>query len=514
MKTSYLFCIALCSSMLTAQQFEWLKTTSINYQINPDLISYNAASDDLGNTYVCGFKENITLDTDVYGIASFTKYTSNGEIVWSRNINGKVHAYKLATDHSGNLYMAINYISNISIDQLNLNTESQNTKPLLLKFDPNGQLQWYKVIPGDFTFHFSAIAVDNENKVYIGYDDYNTSTIEQLDAAGVTLQTITQTNVKLISAIDVDSEGNIYAVGSCAETNANFNGVIRSPDFLYNTYIVKYSKTGVFRWMHYVEDVTCPSPAIKVRTPDEVYFCSDLFVPFPVGSLTPLGPENGSSDFFLTRFDASGNAMWIQEIPAAGSVALGRRNFLDLDASGNIFLIGQTRGTTTWSNTVSTQSTGFTNDIIILKYTPEGTIVWAKTATGNSEDRADSITVLPDGNLVISGLASGVTNFDSFQNVASIFTYYPFTAKLNTATLGINQIEKSEWAVYPNPCVDLITVQCKTMIGKITIYSALGQVVRSQNFEEKEGVIDLSAFCSGIYFLQIENKKALKILKN
>lgn len=513
MKKNYLLSLLLLFQLVTqAQTFEWLRTPSITFSMNPGMISYPNATDHQGNTYVCGFKNNATAYTDIFGNLALLKYDTNGTLVSTKNINGDVHAYKLVTDNAGNLYMAVTYLTSITIDNFNLTTNLLNVNPLLLKFNANGELLWHKVIPGDFTQHFNAITIDSQQNVFIGYDDYQNSFIEKLDANGNLLQLITQTQVKLLSAVSIDTEGNIYAAGSCAEMNANFNGTNMPAPFLYNVYVVKYNPTGQMQWMHYVEDITCPEPMVIARTPDEVYFSSHLFDAFSIGDITCEGPM-GNYDFFLAKFNSTGTVQWVKEVPGSGGAEIGQRNFLTLDNQGNIYVAGKTQGTIQWNTNVSSQTqVGSNSDVLILKYSPQGNVLWAKTAGGNSEDRTDGISILADGSVMVSGMANDIINFDNLQAGTDDFQYYPFLAKLNPATLDVPNHNQNSLVVYPNPTKDFITISSNGYRGKAELFSILGQIFEIFEISNDQTVLNLSEVATGTYFLKL-NQQVVKVVR-
>ncbi|MEK8180736.1 T9SS type A sorting domain-containing protein [Flavobacterium buctense] len=514
MKNNYLITLLLLGQfVVTAQTFEWLRTPSITFTSNPAMISYPTASDQQGNTYICGLKDNATPYTDIFGNLALLKYDANGTLIFTKNINGNVHAYKMATDNAGNLYLAVGYLTSITMGNFSLTNNLQNVNPLLLKFNANGELQWHKVIPGDFTQHFNAIAIDSQQNVFIGYDDYQNSFIEKLDANGNTLQLITQSEVKLISAVSVDTEGNIYAVGSCAETSANFNGTVMPAPFLYNIYLVKYNPTGQMQWMHYVEDITCPEPMVIARTPDEVYFSSHLFDNFTIGNITCEGPVN-STDFFLAKLNATGTVQWVKEVPGSGGAEIGHRNFLTLDNQGNIYMAGKTQGTIQWNANVSSQTQlGFSSDVLILKYSPQGVVLWAKTAGGSSEDRTDGISVLSDGSILISGMANDVISFDNLTAGTDDFQYYPFLAKLSQSSLEVPINPQNSFIVYPNPTKELLTFSSNGYRGKAELFTILGQRIKSFDVTTDVTVLNLSEIATCSYFLKID-QQVVKIIRN
>ncbi|WP_162128447.1 T9SS type A sorting domain-containing protein [Flavobacterium phycosphaerae] len=505
--------LLVLSALLQAQTFEWLATPAITFSANPEGIGYPTATDQLGNTFVCGFKDNAHPYTDIFGNLWFLKFNPSGQVVFSKVISGTVNAYKMLVDGAGNLYIAAAYIDEIQVDDLHLTTNLQGVKPILLKFDNNGNLLWHKTIPDMFVEHFKALAIDEQQNIYIGYDTYMDSYIEKLDANGNSLQLITQTQVKSISSVSIDTEGNIFATGSCAETNVSFNGTPMTNTLPYNTYLVKYNSYGQMQWMHFVEDVTCPEPQVLVRTPDEVYFSSYLFGNYTFGNLTTEGPINGFSDFFLAKLNSNGVYQWVKEVPGAGEVIVGNRNYLALDTNGNLYLTARTRGTIQWSPTISTQTAGFNHDLIVLKYNPQGEVLWAKLAGGNSEDRADGITVLPDNNVVLTGIVNGDVTFDALTHNSAGFAYYPFVSKLNTTTLNVNSPSLHSISVYPNPAQTTLVLAAKDYTETASIYNLLGQKLKTVNCRNETTTIDITTLPKGTYFIRLENNQVIRFVK-
>ncbi len=506
--------ILLLTLPLQAQQFEWLATPPITFSYNPEGIGYPSASDSQGNTFVCGFKDTPLIYNDIFGNLWLLKYNAAGELLFSKTISGSVSAYKMTVDPAGNLYIAAAYVNEITIETLHITTDFQGVKPILLKFNSNGDLLWYKLITGDFTEHFKALATDSTGNVYLGYDNFLDSHIERLDPEGNTLMTITQTQVKSISSLSVDTEGNMYVTGSCAEMNVDFNGTPIVNLLPYNTYLVKYNPYGQMQWMHFVQDVTCPEPQVVVRTPDEVYFCSSLFGSYSFGTITTEGPfDGGSADFFLAKLNTDGEFQWVKEVPGNGEVILGNRNFLTLDSQGNPYLATKTRGSIQWNPTTSTQSATFDYDILILRFSTQGEVVQTKMAGGTIYNRTDGITVLPDNSVVLTGMVSGNVAFDGLTHSSSDFTSYPYVTKISPSLLELSNHLPVTAVVYPNPGRASVTLSSPNYRGTAKIYSVLGQIIKTVVISADTTTIDISALASGTYFIRLDNQVEGKLVK-
>ncbi|MGL2965807.1 T9SS type A sorting domain-containing protein [Flavobacterium sp. XGLA_31] len=497
-----------------AQQFEWLATPAITFGFNTEGIGYPTTSDSQGNVFVCGFKDTPLPYTDIFGNLWLLKYNSAGQLLFSKTITGSVNAYKMTVDAAGNLYIAAAYVNEITVDALHITTNFQGVKPILLKFNNNGDLLWHKSITGDFVDHFKSLTTDSTLNVYIGYDNFLDSHIERLDSEGNSLMTITQTSVKSIASVSVDTEGNIYATGSCAEMNVDFNGTGLINTLPYNTYLVKYNPYGQLQWMHFIEDVTCPEPQVVAHTPDEVYFSSYLTGNYNFGPITTEGPSNGAnSDFFLTRLNSAGVFQWVKEVPGSGELMLGNRNFLTLDSHGNPYLTARFRGTIQWNPSLTTQSVNFNNDILVLKFNPQGDIVWGKTAGGTSEDRTDGITVLPDDSVIITGMVNGNVTFDALTHSSSGSNFYPYVAKISSSSLAIPTVTPHPVTLYPNPATTALTLSTPNYRGTAAIYSVLGQCLKVLNITTDETTMNTDDFAPGTYFIRTANQQVAKFIK-
>ena len=116
----------------------------------------------------------------------------------------------------------------------------------------------------------------------------------------------------------------------------------------------------------------------------------------------------GAYDIFLTKYDASGNVVWAKR---AGGASYDYANSVAVDASGNIYVTGYFTSDTAWFGTHILLNSGGTDDsedMFIAKYTPSGTLLWAKSATGLGDDEAYSVAVDASGNAYVSG---GFTSF-------------------------------------------------------------------------------------------------------
>lgn len=107
----------------------------------------------------------------------------------------------------------------------------------------------------------------------------------------------------------------------------------------------------------------------------------------------------GSGPKILSKFDAGGNKLWSKMI--GGGADLTPRS-VATDAEGNIAVCGVFK-----SPTITFGLNTFTNagvwDMFLVKLSPDGDVLWAQTAGGNSHDDGFSVAFDIAGNVIMSG---------------------------------------------------------------------------------------------------------------
>lgn len=513
MKRILFFLVLLFPVVAPAQQFQWLQTSPIDFDMNPDYIGYVTDTDAGGNAYIAGFKENaVAYGSDILGNLYLNKYDPDGLLLFSKTLAGNATIYQVETDADGNILLVLGWMGAFSYyDDLIMTTSNQGIQPLLLKLDANGDFLWFyePSIAGSFIEQFNALAVDGQNNVYIGYGDYGDSFVQKLSAAGALQWTIDQQQVHLISSLDIDTEGHVLVAGSCTEATSTFGGVAFGEAFSYNTYLARYDASGAVQWVKFVEDITCPFPQVRAGAPGEIFFGGELSGAFAFGALTPEGPNFGD-DFFLARLDASGTFLWVRDVPGLGHVAPGRRTFLDLDGAGNVYFAGKLHDTVNWAPGLVTVGPEIGTDVAILKYAPNGDLLFAKLAGGSSDDRADAVSVAADGSVYISGIVRGSADFDGLSISGAPFETIPFMARLDPALgTGLTELPSLRWC--PNPAsTDVRFSGVQAVTGRIR--TVLGQEVKSFSVSGG-GALSVAELTAGVYVIEADGFRPGKLVK-
>lgn len=109
----------------------------------------------------------------------------------------------------------------------------------------------------------------------------------------------------------------------------------------------------------------------------------------------------GDFDVFLVKYNSTGNPLW--SVKGGGS-NIDKGTAISVDASGYVYITGRFNSSTAAFGTeVITNTSGGTDDILVVKYTPTGNVIWARNTGGTTEDKSYDIAADIFGNVYVTG---------------------------------------------------------------------------------------------------------------
>lgn len=326
--------------------------------------------------------------------------------------------------------------------------------------------------------------------------------------------------IKDINAIDVDQQGNVYSIGE-------FYGIV---DFDPNPapfqltamgssdiYIHKFDNSGNFVWVKQFGN-TGPDygNGIAVDSAGNVYstgifsYIVDFDPGIDAAFLSTL--DNAA---FVSKLTYNGDFVWAFELDGS---FITRGSNLALDGLGYLYTTGIFHGTLDLNPGVGTNyfTSQIYSDIYISKYDTSGVYVWGIQLEGDSEDLATDIEIDHKNNVYATGYFSSV-DFDPGANThiltAVTAAYYAdaFILKLGTiSAMGIQEPgEKPKITIYPNPAREFVYIDFDEYQESVDIklHSLSGQLIGKYYYRDTKSVLLDLRVKSGIYFLEIDNKK-------
>lgn len=109
------------------------------------------------------------------------------------------------------------------------------------------------------------------------------------------------------------------------------------------------------------------------------------------------GKNQGQNDGFLIKLDGAGKELWAVQFGSEGDEDI---QWSALDGSGNIYITGFTTGKVDGKNSGK-------EDVLIVKYTPDGKLAWKKQIGTDSTDIAKGICADSNGYIYVTGMTAG-----------------------------------------------------------------------------------------------------------
>ncbi|MEO0166293.1 MAG: SBBP repeat-containing protein [candidate division WOR-3 bacterium] len=354
--------------------------------------AYALAIDDSGFIYVTGTTENSGTNNDWTTI----KYTPSGDTVWVRNFvspgSYNERASCITFGFSGNLYLTGYTMSSGAGDYLTI------------KYRPNGDTAWTRRYNGTGNGYDFAhwVCVDAQENVYV--TGYSRGLSYQDDIA--TVKYDSSGNLLWVTRINgvgnyndkghkviADNRGFVYVVGY---VNPYSTGT------LYDYVTIKLNaETGDTIWVRTYND---PLDSTDIARDIEVDSAGNVYVTGSVrwpGTLT---------DIFTIKYDPSGNILWTARYNNPDTSGADGGYGIKVDRTGNVYVVGQSQGLGTGS------------DIVLIKYSPEGTELWVRRYDGPAHgydtpsDEVGGKCVAMDeaGNIFVGGTSRNLIGYNDY----------------------------------------------------------------------------------------------------
>jgi hypothetical protein len=506
MKTYILIILALMGSIcVKAQTFTWVDGEETGYNLNPSAIDYAVCVAPDQTVWFAGLKEKITNYYSMMGNNFLIRYDQQGNRMNDYLINGSLLINTMKCDPAGHLFIAGDFIDgDVHFwDGTVLTWNGNSINSFIARINNQGTVDWtinLNAVRGEYS-PVSDMVYRN-NKLFVSHSVWLGSFISTVDDQGNFSVYLTETDVGLISGFDIDSQGNLYASGSCANTGSLFNGVSFPAPFFYNKYLVKYDPAGTPLWVRYVEDVTCVQPKVRVDHDDNIYWTGILESTCSFDTVLLYGP-NWVYDFFLVKMNPQGNALWGREVPQVltGDATTGPLDIIKVMPDNSVTIAGYTRNMIDWGNGVVTNVGSVNIKALVINYDVNGTPQWAKTGGGYYYTDAKCIDMDQDGDLYMTGVGHDTSVFDNLSLCKTSY-YYPYIVRLATDNpTGIHDQRVSRnFAVLPNPAGETITVlPADLKIDRIEIIDMNGRTV--MQFRDSKNM-DISSLDPGIYYVK------------
>lgn len=521
--------------------------------------------------YVNGQKINVDIDGNInfFAVMQDSLVLSNSETIYTsldpgiinkrqyliinldsvRNINWYQlfghecsQALDIASDKSGNVYLAGVYIYHLPLDP-EVSLYSTINEFVIVKYDSKGNYQWHRTSSGTV-------------------DSYNMS-------------------------LEIDSIDNLYfsAIYRDYFTFNDSDTIYNSSEFSdHSVFISKFDSSGSKQWLSQLYGSADWVFDLEINSSGESFLSGQFSDKGPAwfGNDTIL--SDGDWDAFIAKIDSDGQSGWIKKATATGSHAIGRN--IAVNDQGKPTMVGGFTNSIRFQNIPPLVSNSNNPSLFIVKYDSAGVEQWAtKGAPMNPTSERTIISMDSKGNhwlaspgpfqieaFQIEGNGSFLVKFDSLgryqchieniggatdifiNNRDEIYITGSFTDSLNMCDRvlygsnenyyitkfdneckmlwteiilnpmdyigSVDSEKKHQVRVYPNPTVGPLHIEVsEKQFNKayLRVYSISGSLLIWEALDSPTKGIDISSIPKGIYFISIEinnDRMVEKLIRN
>jgi hypothetical protein len=267
-------------------------------------------------------------------------------------------------------------------------------KIFLVKFAANGSIAWQQTWDGPDPFFDNrptdvAVSPDGAAVYVTGTSFFNPNSAVLLKfntTDGSLIWDKSWGGTAFPQGVAVHTDGSIYVAGS-----------IRPAD-IDQMFVTKFDAGGNVLWTRAWDTPESAGASggedVALDATGNVYVVGETPIPDPANPGGILGFQVA-----LLKLDGAGNLLW-QRTVAEGE-QLDARGGLSVGADGSIYVAGAR---------LDPRDSGF--DGLVLKFAPDGTLVWNRAWGGRGHDEADGVAVRADGTVLVTGTTNSFSDGD------------------------------------------------------------------------------------------------------
>jgi hypothetical protein len=538
------FVLLIALKNTNAQQMNWGWAYSFGGIYND--YGYGITKDSQGNLYVAGTFQsgsvnigNLVLQNSSNGLdeVMLMKFSPTGQPIWVRNAGSTSTLERcsaIAIDAADNVIIC-GYFASLSMNfdsSVTINNSAGTTDEIFVaKYNSNGTLLWATSLAGAGQEAAKAVCSDGQGNTYLGgwYSNLTPSIggltvpsapglggfVVKLNAAGVPVWVKTQQSSGLeeTNSITCDPFGNVIATGRFLSNSMTIDGVTLTNSNTNNTsdvYVVKYDSTGTLLWARSFTGSSSETPYNVSADQNGNIYTSGLYASSTFGSNGLTVANAGQSDSYILKLDSAGNIQWLRS-------ANGMLNDLllcgTMNTNNEYCVAGIFNSPSITSNglTISRTQVPNTSDLLVLRYSQNGSIIGGSIAHGTGLNSIVSdIIDAPNSQYYVAGHFSGTNLYvgpTTFTNNNQGGSHDFFIAEVTNTFTGIEEeTEMGTIVIYPNPASTEVTLQFPKAVtnAEIRITDLSGKILQTTNGYAGTNIqISLEGLAAGHYLLSI-----------
>jgi len=236
-------------------------------------------------------------------------------------------------------------------------------------------------------------------------------------------QTFTASSYVFFRDLKTDAAGNCYVIGIFRGTmdvdNSSNDYILENEDP--TSFIVKLNADGEFEWAQQYENMEISSISIR----SNALFCAGIFVgqcDFDNSPSSAQYSSQGISDCFVLRLNTDGEYQWVKIIESPSLIHNEIITNISTTPTGGLNITGLFSNSTDFNPDagVTTLTAIGESDIFVMQLNGIGDFQWAHSIGSNLIDNPTSLNTAPSGAIYLTGVRAQPTNIEPYEDILII----------------------------------------------------------------------------------------------
>lgn len=352
-------------------QLLWVKVAGSADSSNDEAM--RIALDANGNAFITGYFHgnaifgNTTISSAGQEDAFLAKYDANGNLLWVNKAGGSNSdvGTGLAIDTNGSIYLSGYFSGTATFNNITKSTTNQYSNGFLAKYSSSGNIEWVTTASSNSTAYASKVQVDKDNNVYLlgsthngitigsitkshsPYAGYNTY-LAKLNSSGIPQWIISpETNGDFVAKdLKVGKDSGVYITGNYSG-RINWGNTGNYIEGISAIALAKCSTEGDFHWIKSINGNLANEVNSLSLTENNEIIIGGFYRGSSIFDSITLPQAHGYADFFVAKYNISGNVIWAKK---GGTADYDFITSINSDENGGIFMTGYAKGDINFGN--------------------------------------------------------------------------------------------------------------------------------------------------------------------